>query len=349
MRLAGWTGEPGSRTSPRPQRVLAARRRLQAELPEEEQEGRAGGPDVAGRARRRAGDAGARLDRSRRHERGGRALQGLPRARHQADHRHGGLPGRRPQRDREPAPLRAQPPDPARAQRRGVPQYGEAELGRLSRGLLAGQGEPGHGADLAALAGRAGADRLPAVPLLPPHRRGPPRRRPRSRRRADPGLRSRAGLLRAAAQRHRRAGQGQRGDREGGQGGRPPAGRDRGRPLPDARRLRQPRGAALRADEVHRRRAEAEFRHQRVLPQEPRGDGEGLRRVARGDADHARDRRALRGGDGAREAAAAALRDSGGDRARADAPRARQQGPGRPATATPSRRTPASDSSSSSA
>ena len=93
-----------------------------------------------------------------------------------------------------------------------------------------------------------------------------------------------------------------------------------------ARGLRQPRRAALRADEVHRRRAEAELRHQRVLPQEPRGDGGRLRRVARGDPDDARDRRALRGRDGARQAAAAPLRDPGGDRARADAARAGERG-----------------------
>ena len=44
------------------------------------------------------------------------------------------------------APLRAQPPDPARLQRRGLPQPGQAQLGRLPRGLLARQGERRHGA-----------------------------------------------------------------------------------------------------------------------------------------------------------------------------------------------------------
>ena len=51
------------------------------------------------------------------------------------------------------------------------------------------------------LRGRDRADRLPAVALLPPPRRGPPRGRPRPRRRPDPGLRPRAGLLRGPAQR----------------------------------------------------------------------------------------------------------------------------------------------------
>ena len=57
------------------------------------------------------------------------------------------------------------------------------------------------------------AHRLPAVALLPAPGRGAPRRRPRPPRRPDPGLRARAGLLRGAEERHRRAGQGQRGDR----------------------------------------------------------------------------------------------------------------------------------------
>ena len=51
--------------------------------------------------------------------------------------------------------------------------------------------------------------------------------------------------------------------------GRPLVGDGR-RPLPAPRGLRQPRGAALRADEVDARAAEAALRHQRVLPQERR-------------------------------------------------------------------------------
>ena len=82
----------------------------------------------------------------------------------------------------------------------------------------------------------------------------------------------------------------------------PAAGRHRRRPLPAARGLRQPRGAALRADEVDAGGAEAELRHQRVLPQELRGDGRVVRRVAGGGADHAGDRRALQRRDRARQA-----------------------------------------------
>ena len=51
--------------------------------------------------------------------------------------------------------------------------------------------------------------------------------------------------------------------------GRPLVGDGR-RPLPAPRGLPQPRGAALRADQVDARAAEADLRHQRVLPQEPR-------------------------------------------------------------------------------
>ena len=69
------------------------------------------------------------------------------------------------------------------------------------------------------------------------------------------------------------------------------AGRHRGRPLPAPGGLLEPRGAALRADQVHPRAAEADLRHQRVLPQEPDGDGIGVRRVAGGGANDARDRR----------------------------------------------------------
>ena len=70
------------RPPPCPQRVLAARRRLQDRC--------AGGP--GGRAR----DARARAHRSRRDERRGRALQGVQGERDQADPRARGLPGRRP-------------------------------------------------------------------------------------------------------------------------------------------------------------------------------------------------------------------------------------------------------------
>ena len=75
------------------------------------------------------------------------------------------------------------------------------------------------------------------------------------------------------------------------------------------RGLRQPRGAALRADEVHPGGAEDELRHQRVLHKKQRGNARGVRRVAGGGAEHARDRRALLAEHRARQPAAAALPD----------------------------------------
>ena len=87
--------------------------------------------------------------------------------------------------------------------------------------------------------------------------------------------------------------QGEPGDRPLRPRAGPAAGRHRRRPLPAARGLRQPRGAALRADQVDPGGAEDELRHQRVLPEELRGNGRVLRRVARGGAEHDRDRRAL--------------------------------------------------------
>ncbi len=137
----------------------------------------------------------------------------------------------------------------------------------------------------AALRGRDRPHRLPAVALLPPPGRRARRRRPRPPRRPDPGLRPRAGLLRGAEERDRGAGQGQPGDRPLRPRAGPAAGRHRRRPLPAARGLRQPRGAALRADQVDPGGAEDELRHQRVLHQELRGNGRVLRRVAGGGAD----------------------------------------------------------------
>ena len=74
------------RASPRPLRVLAARRRVQ------DREAR--------RPRRGVRPAGARADRPRRHERRRRALQGVPEARHQADPGARGVLRRRPPRAR---------------------------------------------------------------------------------------------------------------------------------------------------------------------------------------------------------------------------------------------------------
>ena len=96
------------------------------------------------------------------------------------------------------------------------------------------------------------------------------------------------------------------------------AGGDGRRPLPAPRGLLEPRGASLRADQVHYRAAQAALRDQRVLPQEPRGDGRVVLALARGGADHARGRRALQRRDRARTAALAPLPDPGRRGARGD-------------------------------
>src|SRR5204863_471674 len=105
------------------------------------------------------------------------------------------------------------------------------------------------------------------------------------------------------------AGEGERGHRPLRARARAALGRHRGCPLPPSRGPRQPRRAPVRADEVDDRAAEASLRDERVLPQERRRDGGGVRALARGGADDARDRRALRRGDRARAPSAAALSD----------------------------------------
>ena len=97
-------------------------------------------------------------------------------------------------------------------------------------------------------------------------------RRPRARRPADPGLRPRGRLLRGPGKQDRRSEPREPADRADRQGVRSPARRHRRRPLPRPRGLRLARRAALRPDQEHARRAEDDLRHQRVLPQEQRGD-----------------------------------------------------------------------------
>ena len=129
---------------------------------------------------------------------------------------------------------------------------------------------------------------------------------------------------------------------------RPPAGGDGRRPLPAPRGLLEPRGASLRADEVHDRAAQAAVRDQRVLPQEPGRDGGVVLPLAGVGGDHARDRRALRGRDRARPAAAAPVPDA---RTARSPPRCSGGSPPRgcaASTATRRRPRPSSGSSSSS-
>ena len=150
--------------------------------------------------------------------------------------------------------------------------------------------------------------RAASPPAPPPDRRGPAPAGARPPRRARPDLRPRGRLLRGPAQRHRRAGAGQRGDPEVREGAQPPARRHRRRPLPPQGGLPPPRRAAVRADEVDARRPEDELRHQRVLFEELGGDGGVVQRHAGGARLHGRDRRALRDHGRARPAADPALR-----------------------------------------
>ena len=82
----------------------------------------------------------------------------------------------------------------------------------------------------------------------------------------------------------------------------------------------------MRADQVHARAAEADLRHQRVLPQERRRDGGVVLRLAGGGADHARDRRAVQ------------RRHRAGQAAAAEVPDARRRGAGPDAAAAARRR-----------
>ena len=130
----------------------------------------------------------------------------------------------------------------------------------------------------------------------------------------------------------------QRGNRADRERGRRQARRHRRRPLPAARGLRAPHGAALRADEEHAGRAQAHLRQERVLPPRHGRDDGRLRRVAGGDREHARDRRALLRRARARQAADPPLRDarrcqrarvSAGTRAGGAAPALRRPAAGR--------------------
>ena len=248
-------------------------------------------------------------------------------------------------------PRRAQPPDAPGLLGRGLPQPREAQLGRLPRRFRARQGQRRHGDARAPLGGPDRAHGLPPVALLPPARRGPAGRRSRPPRRPAPGVRPGQRLHGDPGQRDRRAGQGERGHRPLRPRGRAAAGRHRRRALPAPRGLPPPRRAALRADEVDARAAEAAVRHQRVLPEEPRGDAGGLRALARGGADDRRDRRALPDRDRARQAAAAALPDprrrgAGGDAAPARRSRACARRYGDPLPPRPSSASSSSSASS---
>ena len=261
---------PRLRPSARPLRVLAARRRVQDRRPR--------------RARRGVRPARAGPHRPRRDERRGRALQGRQEARHQADRRLRDLLRRRPRRP----PRRAAASSATTSRCWPPPTTGYRNLVKLSSaGFLEGlhRGKPTvdmaqlerHGEGLIALTGCL-ASRF--------CQRLVDGRDAEARAHADDllqALRRRQRLLRGPEERHRRPGQGQRGHRPDRARGRPPARRHRRRALPAPRGLPPPHGAAVRADEVDARRAEDDLRHERVLPALQRGDGAGVRRVARGD------------------------------------------------------------------
>ena len=215
----------------------------------------------ARRARRRLRPAGPRADRPRRHERRGRALQGG--AASTASSRSSAA--RSTSSTTTPGARTARRPN-GRVERNHLTLLAASDAGYRnlvklsSAGFLEGlhRGKPNarHGPARRPRRGHHRADRLPGLALLPAPRRRPRRRGPRARRRPAAGLRRRQRLLRGPEERHRRAGQGQRGHRPDRPRGRPPARRHRRRPLPAPRGLPPPHGAAVRADEVDARRAE---------------------------------------------------------------------------------------------
>ena len=231
-------------------------------------------------------------------------------ARDQADRRPRGLLRRRPQGDQGAGPLRAQPPDPAGRERRRLratwsssPRPASSRASRAARRTSTWSCSPRHSEGVIALTGclqsrfcrrlveeraddaRAHLDDLiqafgPEQVYFEVQKNG-----------IAEQDKANEGIVRFA--------------------------RELGRPLvgtADVHYLRREdydNHAALLCVQTKStlEAAEAELRHQRVLPQELRGDGRVLRRVAGGGADHARDRRALRRRDRARQAAAAALPD----------------------------------------
>ena len=284
--------------------------------------------------------AGARAHRPRRDERLGRAVQGLQEARRQADPGPRGVLRRRPHDPR--GQDRAQPPDAARAGRRGLPEPHEAVERRLpARACTAASRASTWGCSSAtARASSRSRAASPPAPAAGSSRAAwrTPARTSTTSSRLRPGER----LLRDPAQRDRRAGAGQRGDRDVRAGDGPPARRDRRRALPAPRGLPPPRRAAVRADEVDAGAAEDVLRHQRVLPQELGGDGAVVRRPPGGARVDGGDRRALRRVDRAGRPAHPELRDAE-RRVRGRAPARRWSPTGCAcATATPSRRRRAS-------
>ncbi len=241
---------PRLRASPRPLRVLAARRRLQDRQ--------------ARGARRGVRPAGPRADRSRRHERRRRALQGLQEARHQADPRPRGVLRRRPHGPR--GQDRAQPPDADRRRRRGLPQPRQALQRRASSRACTAASRASTWSCCRATRGRDRAHRLPGLPRSAAGSSRAASTRPArtwtswSRSSAPRTSTSRSSTTASPSRTQVNEAIVALRPRDG-----PAARRHRRRPLPAPRGLPPPRGAAVRADEVHAGRAEDVLRHQRVL------------------------------------------------------------------------------------
>ncbi len=263
------------RPPPRPLRVLDPRR---------------GVPHPAPRcARSGAGDAGGRAHRPRLARRRCPAHQGGGQAGREAGDRLRGLRRRRPALAAEGL----RPPDPPGRVQRGLREPDQALVARLPRGLLL-QAARRLGAARAPREGPRRALGLPLGPRLQGARGEPAARRRGRPRPARADDRPRQRLRRAPERAPRRPAADQpaparaRGEDEAA------AGRDRRRPLPRCLRRRLARGAPLHP--VGRLAEEPEplaLRDERVLLQDPRGDGARLPRPGGGDAPHARGRRAL--------------------------------------------------------
>ena len=287
---------------PHPHRVLDA--------------GRGGAGERPGRGGRGRRPAGPRDHRPRQHVRGPRLLRGVPQGRHQPDHRHRGLHGRRvPPRAAGPAGQGRRhrgrhrrgreallPPDPAGRVERGLPQPAQAVVGRLPRGLLL-QAPPRLGA---ARAPRQGPHRHHRVPRRrrPP---GPAGRRPgqgRDAGRPPPGhLRPGQPLRGDPGPRAARAAQDQPGPRRDRPPHRRPAARHQRQPLHPPRGPRRPRRPAVRADRrPHRRPQAVQVRGRGALPEVGGRDAPPLPRAARGVRQHPADRRAGQRRDRLRQA-----------------------------------------------
>ena len=304
--------------------------------------------DRARAARRRARDARARPHRPRGDERRGGALQGL-----QGEHGIKPILG-----------LEAYLVDDRRV--RGQVERNHLTLSArtdagfrnlvelTSAGFLEGfsRGKPSvdTGAARAPLRGRDRAHRLPAVALLPAARRGAPGRRAR----VTPTTCSRSSAPTTSTSRSRTNGIP---EQDKANEGIARVARELGRPLvatADVHYLRREdydNHAALLCVQTKStiEQPKLRFDTNEFYLKSPEEMAESFCALARVRPDHARDRRALRGRDRARQAAAAALPDARRRGPGRDAPAARRPRACGAATATRCRPRPSSGSSSSSA